>query len=99
MPMAQTQAVATPEGRSEPAVRARVILVIEDEARIRRAIRDALHDVADRVVEASAGGEGGARAATQRPDLVVLDLRLPDLAALEVRVSPRPAAHPPIILP
>src|SRR5260370_9263770 len=93
MPMAQTQAVATPEGRSEPAVRARVILVIEDEARIRRAIRDALHDVADRVVEASAGGEGVALAATERPELVVLDLGLPDLAGLEVCLELRLGQH------
>ncbi len=96
--MAQTQAVATPEGRSEPAVRARVILVIEDEARIRRAIRDALHDVADRVVEASAGGEGVALAATERPELVVLDLGLPDLAGLEVCLELRRWANMPIIV-
>src|SRR5260370_7336385 len=98
MPMAQTQAVATPEGRSDPAVRAGVILVIEAEALVRRAIRDAVRGVAVRVGEASAGGEVVALAATERPELVVLDLGLPDLAGLEVCLELRRWANMPIIV-
>src|SRR2546422_8441385 len=53
----QTQPAA-PSSPPEPAVRARSILVIEDEPPIRRAIRNALRGLAERVVEAGAGGGG-----------------------------------------
>ena len=45
----QTQPAAPPSP-PEPAVRARSILVIEDEPPIRRAIRNALRGLAERVV-------------------------------------------------
>src|SRR3989454_3194888 len=77
----QTQPAA-PSSPPEPAVRARSILVIEDEPPIRRAIRNAVRGLAERVVEAGAGGGGVDLAAAQRPDPVVLDLGLPDLAGL-----------------
>ncbi len=96
--MVETHAVATPGGPPEPAVRARAILVIEDEPRIRRAIRDALHDVADRVLEAGAGREGVALATAERPELVVLDLGLPDVAGIQVCLELRRAANMPIIV-
>jgi len=96
--MLETHAVATPGGPPESAVRARAILVIEDEPRIRRAIRDALHDVADRVLEASGGREGVALATAERPELVVLDLGLPDVAGLDVCWELRRTANMPIIV-
>lgn len=96
--MVETHAVATPGGPPEPAVRARAILVIEDEPRIRRAIRDALQDVADRVLEASGGREGVGLATAERPELVVLDLGLPDVAGLEVCLELRRTANMPIIV-
>jgi two-component system, OmpR family, KDP operon response regulator KdpE len=96
--MVETHAVATPGGPPESAVRARAILVIEDEPRIRRAIRDALHDVADRVLEASGGREGVALATAERPELVVLDLGLPDVAGLDVCSELRRTANMPIIV-
>src|SRR2546426_9247804 len=65
----QTQPAA-PSSPPEPAVRARSILVIEDEPPIRRAIRNAVRGLAERVVEAGAGGEGVDLAAAERPDLV-----------------------------
>src|SRR2546430_12084468 len=79
----QTQPAAPPSP-PEPAVRARSILVIEDEPPIRRAIRNALRGLADRVVEAGAGGGGVDLAPAQRPALVVLDLGLPHPAGPEV---------------
>ena len=96
--MVDTQAVTALGGAPEPTVRARAILVIEDEPRIRRAIRDALQDVADRVLEAGAGAEGVALAAAERPELVVLDLGLPDVAGLEVCLQLRRWANMPIIV-
>ena len=83
---------------SEPAVRARSILVIEDEPQIRRAIRNALRGLAERVVEAEGGGEGVDLAAAERPDLVVLDLGLPDLGGLDVCLEIRRWANMPIVV-
>jgi two-component system KDP operon response regulator KdpE len=54
------------------------VLVIEDEAQIRRAVRNVLARADMRVVESASGSEGLDRAAAERPDLVVLDLGLPD---------------------
>src|SRR5438094_9415360 len=93
----QTQPAAPPSP-PEPAVRARSILVIEDEPPIRRAIRNALRGLAERVVEAGAGGEGIDLAAAERPDLVVLDLGLPDLGGLDVCLEIRRWANMPIVV-
>ncbi|MBL8394312.1 MAG: two-component system response regulator KdpE [Candidatus Accumulibacter sp.] len=54
------------------------ILVIEDEANIRRFIRLALENDGFRVCEAGSLQRGLIEAGTRRPDLVVLDLGLPD---------------------
>ena len=62
----------------------RRVLVIEDEARIRRVVMDALQDDATRVLEASSGNDGLAVAVAERPDLIVLDLGLPDMDGIEV---------------
>jgi two-component system, OmpR family, KDP operon response regulator KdpE len=63
---------------------ARRVLVIEDEARIRRVVKDALHDGATSILEASSGNQGLVMAAAERPDLIVLDLGLPDIEGIEV---------------
>ncbi len=57
---------------------ARRILVVDDEAQIRKFLRIALeaHDLA--VSEAATAAEGIAHCATDAPDLVILDLGLPD---------------------
>jgi two-component system KDP operon response regulator KdpE len=62
----------------------RRVLVIDDEAGIRRVVRDALRDDVTGVLEASTGSEGLAVAAAERPDLIVLDLGLPDLDGIDV---------------
>ena len=56
----------------------RTILVIDDEPQIRRAVRNALASDDTRVTEAATAREGLDRVASERPDLVVLDLGLPD---------------------
>lgn len=61
-----------------------VILVVDDEPQIRRAVVNALRGTAARVVEAGTGSEGLDVAAATRPDLVVLDLGLPDMSGLDV---------------
>ena len=74
------------------------ILVVDDEFQIRRALKNALGEVADRVIEAGSGAEGIDLAATQHPDLVVLDLGLPDMAGADVCREIRRFATMPIVV-
>lgn len=60
------------------------ILIIDDEKQIRRVVRNALESDGFRVREASTGREGLDMAAADRPDLIVLDLGLPDINGEEV---------------
>ncbi len=60
------------------------LLVIDDEVQIRRAVRNALRDLTDQVVEVATGREGIDQAAASMPDLIVLDLGLPDMAGADV---------------
>jgi two-component system KDP operon response regulator KdpE len=55
-----------------------VALLIEDERQIRRFVRTALEAEGYRVVEAESVRQGLQEAATRKPDIVVLDLGLPD---------------------
>jgi two-component system, OmpR family, KDP operon response regulator KdpE len=61
-----------------------LILVVDDEMQIRRALRNALEAEGARVLESAGGREALDVAAAERPDLVVLDLGLPDLAGSQV---------------
>ena len=54
------------------------VLVVDDEAPIRRVVRHALSGEGVRVLEAGTAREGLDLAAAERPDLIVLDLGLPD---------------------
>jgi two-component system, OmpR family, KDP operon response regulator KdpE len=60
------------------------ILVIEDEAPIRRFLRVSITGQGYTLVEADTGHKGVRLAAAQPPDLVILDLGLPDLDGMEV---------------
>ena len=76
-----------------------LVLVIDDEPQIRRAVRDALREVTANVNEAANGSEGVNAASSGRPDLVVLDLGLPDMEGVEVcRAIRRRSAVPIIVL-
>jgi two-component system KDP operon response regulator KdpE len=76
-----------------------LVLVIDDEPQIRRAVRDALRDVTASVNEAANGSDGVDAASAGRPDLVVLDLGLPDMEGVEVcRAIRRRSAVPIIVL-
>ncbi len=61
-----------------------LILIIEDELPIRRFLHAALTASDYRWIEAGSAGEGLAQAALRQPDLVILDLGLPDMDGLEV---------------
>jgi two-component system KDP operon response regulator KdpE len=60
------------------------ILVVEDEPQMRRFLRVTLRVNGYRVVEATTATEALAIAESRRPDLVVLDLGLPDLDGVDV---------------
>lgn len=60
------------------------ILVIDDEAQIRKFLRISLNAQGYKVLEAGNGTEGLAQAALGKPDLLVLDLGLPDMDGQQV---------------
>jgi two-component system KDP operon response regulator KdpE len=74
------------------------ILVIEDEAPIRRFLRASLETQGLKMLEAATGQEGLALAASCRPDVVLLDLGLPDLEGLEVIRRLREWSSVPIVV-
>jgi two-component system KDP operon response regulator KdpE len=74
------------------------ILIIDDEPQIRRVVRNALAGEGVRVVEAADGREGIDRAAAERPDLIVLDLGLPDTAGASVCREIRKWSTAPIVV-
>ncbi|HKD99500.1 MAG TPA: response regulator [Planctomycetota bacterium] len=82
----------------EPAPATPTVLVIEDEPKIRRFLRAALEAQGHRVVEAATAKEGLALAATHPPEIVVLDLGLPDRDGLEVTRELREWSSMPILV-
>ena len=60
------------------------ILIIEDEAAIRRVVKSALAAEGYRVIEAATGQRGAIDAATHKPDLAIVDLGLPDFDGIDV---------------
>lgn len=60
------------------------VLIIEDEQPIRRFLRASLNQAGYRVTEATSGAEGLRLATGQPPDLIILDLGLPDLDGQEI---------------
>jgi two-component system KDP operon response regulator KdpE len=74
------------------------VLVIDDEPQILRALRTILSAKQFRVSTASRGEEGLALAAAQPPDVVILDLTLPDLDGFEVCARLREWTQVPIIV-
>ncbi len=75
-----------------------LILIIEDEAPIRRFLRMALEGAGYRLLEAATAREGLSLASGHNPDLVLLDLGLPDRDGLEVIASLRQWSAVPIIV-
>jgi two-component system KDP operon response regulator KdpE len=74
------------------------ILVIDDEPQILRALRTILAEKEFSVTTASRGEEGLAQAAANPPDLIILDLGLPDMDGLEVCARLREWIECPIIV-
>jgi two-component system, OmpR family, KDP operon response regulator KdpE len=60
------------------------VLVVDDEPQIRRFLRTSLSAHGYHVIEAAAGKEAIVMMTTERPDLVILDLGLPDIEGLDI---------------
>ena len=82
---------------TQPVLPAR-ILVIDDESQIRRFLRISLKSQGHEVLEAATGADGLSLAATQSPDLIVLDLGLPDADGKAVLSELRAWSQVPVIV-
>ncbi|RPH62839.1 MAG: DNA-binding response regulator [Chloroflexi bacterium] len=74
------------------------ILVIDDEPQILRAMKTILTAKQFRVSAAARGEEGLALAAAEQPDLIILDMSLPDIEGIEVCKQLREWTATPIII-
>src|SRR5882757_8625314 len=83
---------------NETAKPAAIALVIDDEPQIRRLLRITLEANGYRVFDAATGQEGIAQAAQRRPDVILLDLGLPDIEGKEVLRQLREWIHVPILI-
>jgi len=75
-----------------------LILVVEDESQMLRFLRGSLSTHGYRLAETTTGAEGLAQAAARNPDVILLDLGLPDLDGLEVTRRLREWTRTPIIV-
>jgi CheY-like chemotaxis protein len=78
------------------------ILIVEDHPEVRRALSLNLRHHCYEILEASTGCSGVALAKTERPDLLLVDLSLPDLTGLEIaraiKINPQTADIPLVAL-
>ena len=75
-----------------------VIVVVEDEPQIRRFLRATLQAQGYRLFEATTGADGLIEAASRQPDVVIVDLGLPDIDGLEVIRRLREWSSVPVIV-
>ena len=81
------------EARPDPCV-----VVVEDEPQIRRFLRAALAGQGFRVHEAGTGADGLVEVASRQPDVVILDLGLPDMDGLDLIRKVREWSAVPVIV-
>ena len=74
------------------------IVLVEDEAEIRRFLRVTLHAHGYRLFEATTGADGLVEVATRQPDAVIVDLGLPDMDGLDVIRKLREWSSVPVIV-
>jgi two-component system KDP operon response regulator KdpE len=91
------QAAASPVAHARSLDTQRVLL-IEDEAQMRRFLRASLPPHGYSLSEASTGREGIADAGMNNPDIILLDLSLPDADGIDVAKQLREFTRTPIIV-
>ena len=74
------------------------VLVIDDEEPVRRFLRVALGGQSYQVIEAATGKDGITVVAVRKPDVIILDLGLPDLDGVEVTRLLRQTTQTPVII-
>jgi two-component system, OmpR family, KDP operon response regulator KdpE len=77
---------------------AHAALIVDDEPQIRRLLRLTLEATGYRVFDAATGQDGLVQAALRRPDVILLDLGLPDLEGVEVLKRLREWSAVPVII-
>jgi two-component system, cell cycle response regulator DivK len=81
-----------------PAVAGELVLIVDDNPRNLRLARDVLQFGGLRTVEAETARDGVARAAETLPDVILMDVRMPDMdgpaALVQLRAEPRTASIP-----
>ena len=79
-----------------------LVLIVDDNEKNRKLARDVLRAAGFRTLEADGGAAGVAVAAEHLPDVILMDLRLPDMdgadAARKIANGPRTAAIPVVAL-
>lgn len=95
--MTEPRAKARPADEPAP-MHAPLVLIIEDEAPIRRFLRATLEANHFRVKESGTASDGTLQAVTSHPDLILLDLGLPDGDGLNVTRTIRTESAVPIVV-
>ena len=75
-----------------------VVLIVDDHAGFRKVARRMLESSGFVVEEAATGAEAIALTSSERPDLVLLDIQLPDIDGFEVARRLDATAPPPIVV-
>jgi len=79
-----------------------LVLIVDDNEKNLRLARDVLRIAGFQTIEAASGAEGVALAAEQAPDVILMDVRLPDMdgteAARRLKEDERTAAIPVVAL-
>jgi two-component system, OmpR family, KDP operon response regulator KdpE len=75
-----------------------VVLVVEDEPQMRRFLRAALESHEYKMIDASSGQVALAEATTRSPDIILLDLGLPDADGVEILTRLREWTQVPVIV-
>jgi two-component system KDP operon response regulator KdpE len=86
------------EPPSEVSVLMPLVLVVEDDRRMRKYLRATLADQRFRVVDAENGSQGLVQASGHNPDLVILDYGLPDFDGIQVTTKLREWTAAPILM-
>ena len=74
------------------------VLIVEDDAAIRRLLRVSFTESGYRVIETGSGQEGMRRLRLDKPDIIILDLGLPDVDGLDIIREVRQTSPVPIVV-
>jgi two-component system cell cycle response regulator DivK len=69
--------------RTADAPATRTILIVEDNEKNMKLVRDILRHQGYATIEATTGGDGVRLASERRPDLILMDIQLPDMNGIE----------------